>query len=732
MCARGKIEKSFFFIVFPFLPAPEGSHQQVGVVFLPLLNRSSHSGSRKGKIVASSAFRSLYHQGFARIAACTVPVSLADPATNAKRILAVAKDCAREGASLCVFPELGLTGYSIEDLIQQEALLNAVEATLEKLAASTRDLLPVVVVGAPLRLRHTLYNCGVVIHRGRILGAVPKSFLPNYREFYESRHFTPGAGVSQETLPLPGGPIPFGVDLLFEATDLPGFCLGLELCEDLWVPAPPSTAQALAGATVIANLSASDITVGKAETRAMLCRSQSARCIAAYLYAAAGEGESTTDLAWDGQTAIFENGALLAQSERFPSGARMVLADTDLTLLRQERQRMTSFSACARMQESEKPWRRIRFTLAPPMDNLGLRRPLERFPFVPSDPARLEQDCSEAFSIQVWALVQRLKTSGARSMVIGISGGLDSTHALLVAVRAADALGWPRETVRGYTMPGFGTTDKTLDSALALMRELGIHAQTLDIRPAATLMLGEIGHPFAQGEPVHDITFENVQAGLRTDFLFRLANQHGGLVIGTGDLSELALGWCTYGVGDQMAHYGVNAGLPKTLIQHLIRWCIASGQFAPSVRTVLETVLNTEISPELVPATEGESQKTEEIIGPYALHDFTLYHILRHGFTPTRIAFLAEHAWANAQTGEWPPGFDPNARTAYALPVIRRWLGVFLRRFFATSQFKRSAMPNGPKVMAGGGLSPRGDWRAPSDGNARLWLEDLEQGVPEA
>nr|WP_194301084.1 NAD(+) synthase [Acetobacter lambici] len=675
----------------------------------------------------------MYHQGFVRVAACTAPVTLADPHTNIEQIVTTAQTCAGQGVGLCVFPELGLSGYSIEDLLQQSTLLNAVDTALAALARATADLLPVVVVGAPLRHRNSLYNCAVVLHRGHILGVVPKSYLPNYREFYEKRHFAPGAQIRGQTMPVAGQSVPFGVDLLFTARDIPGFCLGVEICEDMWVPAPPSAAQAMAGATVLANLSASDITVGKARTRTMLCLSQSARCVAAYLYAAAGEGESTTDLAWDGQTAIFENGVLLAQSERFPSGARAVVADIDLTLIRHERAQVGSFADCAATTGTPDPlWRSIEFTLAPPATDLGLLRPLSRFPFVPADPTRLEQDCFEAFTIQVSALKQRLKSCRAAGMVIGVSGGLDSTHALLVAVRTADELGWPRTAIRGYTMPGFGTTEQTLASANALMAHLGITRATLDIRPAATLMLQTMDHPFARGEPVHDITFENVQAGLRTDFLFRLANQHNGIVIGTGDLSELALGWCTYGVGDQMAHYNVNAGLPKTLIQHLIRWCIASGHFPADVCTVLRTVLATEISPELIPATAGASQSTEDTIGPYALHDFTLYYVLRHGFGPARIAFMAEQAWRDAAQGAWPPGFLPHDHKSYGLPVIRKWLKVFMFRFFTTSQFKRSAMPNGPKVMAGGSLSPRGDWRAPADGNATLWLKELEDHVPEA
>ncbi|WP_193561769.1 NAD(+) synthase, partial [Acetobacter sp. DmW_125126] len=421
-------------------------------------------------------FRSLYHQGFVRVAACTLPVALANPAINAQRILESAKACAADGTVLCVFPELGLCGYTLEDLLQQETLLAETRTTLLSLAQASATLCPVLVVGAPLLWKNALYNCAVIIHSGKILGVVPKSYIPNYREFYEARHFRSGADIRGQTIKINGHTVPFGVDLLFEAQDVPSFSLSVEICEDMWVPIPPSAHAALAGATIIANLSASDITVGKAETRNMLCQSLSARNIVAYLYAAAGEGESTTDLAWDGQTAIFENGILLADSERFPSGATAVIADVDLTLLRQERLRMGSFVDAARQADT---WRHISFTLTPPSANLGLKRPLARFPFVPAAPERLAQDCFEAFTIQVSALKQRLKTSGVKTMVIGISGGLDSTHALLVAVRAADELGWPRSAVRGYTMPGFGTTDKTLASANALMSQLNITHETL-------------------------------------------------------------------------------------------------------------------------------------------------------------------------------------------------------------------------------------------------------------
>ena len=612
-------------------------------------------------------------------------------------------------------------------------MLNAVKLALKNLAAATEKYRSLVVVGAPLVYRDALYNCAVIVHRGRILGIVPKTYLPGYREFYEPRYFASGEMIRGENLYLGGENVPFGVDLLFEAHDIPGFCLGVELCEDIWVPIPPSAIMAMAGATVLANLSASNSTIGKAEMRSMLCCSHSARCIAAYLYAAAGEGESSTDLAWDGQTAIFENGQLLAQSDPFPTGLQALIADIDITLLRQERLRRGVFNACAKKErvEENQTWRRIGVHIDPCQEDLGLRRPLSRFPFMATRRDRLEAECSEAFLIQVSALKQRLVTCGARSMVIGVSGGIDSTLALLVAVRTADVLGWSRQAVLGYTMPGFGTTETTKTNATALMEELGVSANVLDICSTAEVMLREMRHPFALGKAVYDITFENVQAGLRTDFLFRLANYHSGIVIGTGDLSELALGWCTYGVGDQMSHYSVNAGLPKTFIQSLVRWCSAGDYFTQSVRERLKNVLQTEISPELLPVGENGSQRTEDIIGPYALHDFTLYYVLRYGFSPTRIAFMAEQAWHDVHKGEWCYGFPLHERRAYTLAEIRHWLKIFLQRFFTNSQFKRSALPNAPKVMSTGSLSPRGDWRVPSDSQARLWLEDLENHVPQ-
>lgn len=669
---------------------------------------------------AGMEFRSLYAHGFARVAACTGAIAVGDPARNAEMVLRQARECADAGVGVAVFSELTLTGYSVEDLVLQDALLDDVERGLATVVEASADLLPVLILGAPLRHRQRVFNCAVVVHRGRVLGVVPKSYLPTYREFYERRQLAPGVGERGE-IRVCGQDAPFGADLLFAAADVPGLVVHAEICEDMWVPIPPSAEAALAGATVLVNLSGSPITVGRAEDRKLLCRSQSSRCLAAYVYAAAGHGESTTDLAWDGQTMVYENGVLLAESERFPQHDRTSIADVDLDLLRQERQRMGTFDENRRAHPDA--FRRVDFTLGPPDADLGLRRPLERFPFVPSDPDRLELDCYEAYNIQVAGLQQRLESIGTPKVVIGVSGGLDSTQALLVAARAMDRAGRPRTDILAFTMPGFATSAGTKDNAHRLMRSLGVTVEELDITPTARLMLEEIGHPFARGEEIYDVTFENVQAGLRTDYLFRIANQRGGIVLGTGDMSELALGWATYGVGDQMSHYNVNGGVPKTLIQHLIRWVVSSEQFGDDVGETLTAILDTEISPELVPG--DELQSTESKVGPYALQDFTLFHVLRYGFRPSKIAFLAWHAWHDPASGAWPPGFPERKRASYDLDEIRHWLEVFCQRFFAFAQFKRSAVPNGPKVVAGGSLSPRGDWRAPSDGTAAAWLRDL-------
>lgn len=678
------------------------------------------------------SFYSAYRHGFVRVAACTHHTTIGDPAANAASVLGLARQCHDDGVALAVFPELTLSGYSIEDILMQDALLDAVEDALLDVVAQSADLLPVLVVGAPLRYRHRIYNTAVVVHRGSVLGVVPKSYLPTYREFYEQRQVAAGDD-ERGSVRICGSDVPFGPDLLFTASDLPGFVLHVEICEDMFVPVPPSAEASLAGATVLANLSGSPITIGRAEDRCLLARSASSRCLAAYVYAAAGEGESTTDLAWDGQTMIWENGVLLAQSERFPKGERRSVADVDTELLRSERLRMGTFDDNRRHHRAAaESFRRIEFRVDPPTGDIGLRRTVERFPFVPADPRRLQQDCYEAYNIQVSGLEQRLRALHYPKVVIGVSGGLDSTHALIVAARAMDREERPRSDILAFTLPGFATGERTKTNAVKLARALGATFEEIDIRDTAALMLSEMGHPFARGEKVYDVTFENVQAGLRTDYLFRIANQRGGIVLGTGDLSELGLGWSTYGVGDQMSHYNVNAGVPKTLIQHLIRWVITSGEFDEHVGEVLQSVLDTEITPELVPSGEEEERQSSEAkVGPFALQDFSLFHVLRFGFRPSKIAFLAWHAWHDSELGTWPPGFPHDKRPSYSLSEIRHWLQVFVERFYSFSQFKRSALPNGPKVSHGGALSPRGDWRAPSDMSARTWLDQIEQEVPQ-
>ena len=734
-------------------------------------------------------FRSAYDQGFARVAAVTLPVALADPAANAAAIIEQARSLSDDGVCLAAFPELSLTGYSIDDLLLSDVLLDEVLAAIETIRAASAGLLPAIIVGAPLRDGSRLHNCAVVIQGGAVRGVAPKSYLPTYREFYEKRHFASGDGApGAQRILLPavragaeatavgnaigdrddGARVPFGPHLLFEVADVPGLTFHVEVCEDMWVPVPPSSLAALAGATVLVNLSGSPITVGRAEDRKLLARASSARNLAAYVFAAAGQGESSTDLAWDGQTFVYENGELLGETERFPDGPRATVVDVDIEGLRAERLRQGSFedNRAALSVEANRPWmdehaergragqgagqgaaapagsdgssRFLALSIEPqalgvPRTDIGLRRAVDRFPFVPDDPARLAQDCYEAYSIQVAALAQRLRAIGLPTIVIGVSGGLDSTHALIVAARAVDRLGLGREHIQAITMPGFATSEETKSNALALARALGCHVEELDIRPAAEQMLTAMGHPYGRGErgrEVYDVTFENVQAGLRTDFLFRIANQRGGIVLGTGDLSELALGWCTFGVGDQMAHYGVNAGIPKTLIQHLIRWVVAERLFDDAVGRTLLAILGTEISPELVPAEAGGTiQSTQAMIGPYALQDFTLWHVLRRGSRPSRIAFLAEKAWADAGAGRWPAGLPEEERVSYDLAAIRTWELLFLRRFFS-NQFKRSTLPNGPKVVAGGSLSPRGDWRMPSDAGGSAWIAELERNVP--
>jgi NAD+ synthase (glutamine-hydrolysing) len=677
-------------------------------------------------------FHSIHAHEMLRVGAATPLATVGDPAANAVATIALAREADRDGVDLLVFPELNVSSYAIVDLHLQTVQHEATEAAIAAIAAASAKLSPVLVIGAALPRAGRLYNCAVVIARGRVLGVVPKTYLPNYREYYEKRWYASGHGLAGLTIDLGGEAVPFGADLLFAASDLPHFIFAAEICEDYWAPTPPSTQAALAGALICCNLSASNIVIGKAREREMLAAAQSARAICGYVFSAAGPGESTTDLAWDGQGLIHEMGECLAQSERFAAAPGVLVADLDLGRIRQERMRVGAFNdAAAFADHPEQRFRRVAFEHKPSFADIGLKRPVRRFPFVPNTPAKLDQDCYEAFNIQVQGLAKRITASGVERLVIGVSGGLDSCHALIVAAKAMDLLGRPRTNILGYTMPGFATGETSKAQAWALMRALGVSGDEIDIRPAAEQMLKDMEHPFAAGEPLYDVTFENVQAGLRTDYLFRLANRHDGLVVGTGDLSELALGWCTYGVGDQMSHYAVNAGVPKTLIQFLIRWTIKTGQFDAATDQVLAAILAAEISPELIPAdATGAMQSTEARIGPYELHDFFLHHIARFGLPPSTVAFLAWHAWRDRNAGRWPLEVPLEKRHEYDLETIRKWLELFLKRFFGTTQFKRSAIPNGPKVSTAGALSPRGDWRAPSDSTARPWLDELARNLP--
>jgi NAD+ synthase (glutamine-hydrolysing) len=684
-------------------------------------------------MTASTSFFNLYTHGFARVAVAVPASRVADPAYNAAQTVRMMGEASQAGAALVVFPELGLSGYTCDDLFHQQALLDACEAALAQVVEASVDLPIATVVGLPFRVDQLLFNCGAVVHRGRVLGIVPKTYLPNYAEFYEARQFNPAAATTTTEVELFGQLVPFGSETVFEAQDLPLLKFHVEICEDVWVPIPPSSYAALAGATVLVNLSASNITVGKADYRHRLVSLQSARCLSAYLYSSAGIGESTTDLAWDGQALIYENGDLLAESERFSMHSHMITADVDLGRLAHERMRQTSFGHSASLHSDRiERFRHVGFELGMThAERQPLKREVARFPYVPADPKRKDERCNEVYSIQVQALVQRLSASGIEKLVIGVSGGLDSTHALLVCAKAMDLLGLPRGNILGFTMPGYATSERTLAQALRLMQAVGCSAQQIDIRPSCEQMLKDLGHPFANGKPVYDVTFENVQAGERTSHLFRLANFHNGIVVGTGDLSELALGWCTYGVGDHMSHYNVNASVPKTLIKHLVRWVAQTKQVGEGGSAVLLDILATEISPELVPGSSegGPSQITEATVGPYELQDFNLFHILRYGFAPSKVAFLAHHAWHDAAGGRWPDDASVS-RNAYGLGEIKKNLRIFLQRFFTTSQFKRSCVPNSPKVGSGGSLSPRGDWRAPSDAAATLWLAELDR-VPD-
>ena len=679
--------------------------------------------------------------GFVRVACVTPKVHIADPRANLAEHIGLASRCDEAGADLVVFPELSLTGYSLDDLFLQDVLLDAAKTALVRLVTASRNWRSVIIAGVPLRIEGAIYNCAAIIHKGYTLGIVPKTYLPNYREYYEKRWFASGAGlppIAQAVLDADGVIQPeiitVSTDYIFSATNFKDFTFAVEICEDLWGPQTPSTRLALNGANIIVNLSASPVVIGKSRARKRLCAAASERMMCAYAYSAAGPGESTTDLAWDGQSLIYELGDLIAESERFCSDT-MTLADIDVGRITADRVRNGTFNDARKIVKSlDVPelgrWSPVGEFDYTPHGLSDFHRHVPRFPFVPVDTDRLDEDCYEAFNIQVHGLMQRLESTGTKNLVIGISGGLDSTHAVIVACKAFDRLGIPRKQIHGYTMPGFGTTTGSRNDALRLMKALGISSEVLDIRPAARRMLLDIGHPFSRGEKVYDINFENVQAGLRTDFLFRLAGEKRGFVVGTGDLSELALGWSTYGVGDHMSHYNVNCGAPKTLIQHLIRWA-ARKEFDAKTARILHSVLDREISPELVPVEDGKLQRTEDKVGPYELQDFSLFYITRYGLKPSKVAFLAWRAWRDATQSDWPADFPLAKRRAYDLAEIKKWLDVFVTRFFSQSQFKRSAVPNGPKLISGGALSPRGDWRMPSDAKATIWLEELRANVPD-
>ena len=676
-------------------------------------------------------FFNLYNHNFARVAVAVPRVRVADPEYNAAQTIELIADAAQADAVLTVFPELGLSAYSCDDLFHQKALLDACLDGLRKVVDVSAGYQTACIVGVPLQVDHLLFNCAVVIQGGRILGVIPKTYLPNYREFYEQRYFAPADASVRSQIDLLGQTaVPFGNRLLFQLPEQPLFTFHVEICEDLWVPIPPSSHAALAGASVLVNLSASNITIGKADYRRELVTGQSARCLAAYLFAAAGPGESTTDLAWDGHAMIAENGNLLAESARFRYEPQLIVSEVDLDRLSEERMRQNSFGQAVIRERTELQGFRVipcpvRLARSKP---LLLNRHYERFPYVPSEPERRQERCREVYEIQVQGLVKRLQSTGIQRVVIGVSGGLDSTQGLLVCAQAMDVLDLPRTNILGYTMPGFATSARTLEQAHRLMRAIGCQAAEIDIRPTSTQMLTDIGHPYASGAKTYDVTFENVQAGDRTSHLFRLANLHNALVVGTSDLSELALGWCTYGVGDHMSHYAVNVSVPKTLIAHVVRWVAEAEPLETETRDTLLAILATEFSPELVPGVTEDaepSQRTEDVIGPYELQDFHLYYTLRFGFAPPKVAFLAYCAWRDAASGAWPE-IPFEQRRQYDIGAIRKHLGTFLKRFFGFSQFKRSAIPNGPKVGSGGSLSPRGDYRAPSDSEAKAWLDALE------
>jgi len=646
--------------------------------------------------------------GLLRVAAISPGLRIADVDFNTQAIVAALEAAHARGVRLAVFPELSLTGYSCGDLFRQAHLLTAAQAGLRQVARATERIGITTVVGLPVSLDGRLFNCAALVSGGRALGIVPKTYLPNYSEFYEQRWFSPARFATAGQVVLDGETIPFGADLLFVAEDMPDCVLGIEICEDVWAVEPPSGLLARAGATLILNPSASPEQLGKADYRRDLIRQQSARCIAAYLYAGSGPGESTTDVVYSGHALVCEDGNLLAETERFQFATQIAIADLDLQRLRHDRWLNTTYFAAG----ERHALRAIHFCLggmdAMPGDDL--RRPLSQTPFVPANPAERAKHCREIFAIQSTGLARRLLHTGIRRATIGVSGGLDSTLALLVTARAFDKLGLPREGIVAITMPGFGTTQRTRSNAWALMQALGVTAREISIHAAVGQHFKDIGHDPNQ----HDVTYENAQARERTQILMDVANQIGGLVVGTGDLSELALGWATFN-GDHMSMYHVNAGVPKTLVRYMIDWC-ADEEFSGEASRLLHDISASPITPELLPLVDGKlQQETEATIGPYVLHDFFLFYHVRYGYAPGKIFYLARCAFAGGEPAR-PYAFDEG--------TILKWLAVFYSRFFS-QQFKRNAMPDGPKVGSVA-LSPRGDWRMPSDASQALWREEVE------
>lgn len=647
--------------------------------------------------------------GLLRVAVASPELRIADVAFNVAEIVATIEAAKAAGCCLVLFPELSITGYSCGDLFDQDALLDGARRALATVAAATAGAGMAAVVGLPLEVRGRLYNCAAFFSEGRLYGIVPKSFLPSTNEFYEARWFTPATLGTPATVQIEGAEIPFGPDLLFDIEDVPGCLIGVEICEDLWAVEPPSSGKALAGATMLLNLSASNELLGKVEYRRDLVRQQSARCLAAYLYAGAGSGESTTDTVYAGHSMIAENGTLLAETERFQFATQMAVVDVDIQRLVHERTRNSSYAQAASAQSGFRIIR-TRFDNPPGWLEPPLLRPnLVRMPFVPADPVQRAHHCREIFAIQSTGLARRLRHTTSRKVVIGVSGGLDSTLALLVLVNAFDRLGLERSGIMAVTMPGFGTTARTCGNAARLAEMLGAELRVIPITDAVRQHFKDIGHD----ERIHDVTYENAQARERTQILMDIANKIGGLVVGTGDLSEAALGWMTFN-GDHMSMYHVNAGVPKTLVRYLVEWC-ADEVFAGETAAILRDIVATPITPELLPLGDDDKleQKTEEIIGPYLLHDFFLYQTLRHQFRPAKVYFLARQAFGDE----------------YAPETILRWLHTFYRRFFS-QQFKRSSMPDGPKVGSVA-LSPRGDWRMPSDASSALWVAEVERLVVE-